>query len=315
MRNFLIWFVYRSKAYVRGKISNFNIGFPYKYVGKVIMSSNDTNQLIKDKISEGTPFLAARFGATELLNMQTYDFGAKGKYDANYRFQQLCDWSGFFPNDSKLIKPFVDLMKDSCGSIDLMGVWYQPFEDYYIKKYMKKDIVLTSLNNLEPWIGDIHWSSALKGKKVLLIHPFEETILTQYKKRGLLFKDSDILPEFELKTLKAVQTLAGNKDDRFETWFDAMDFMYNEAMQIDFDIAIIGCGAFGLPLAAKIKKSGKQAIHLAGATQILFGIKGKRWEETDKYAYVRQWFNDAWVYPSSSDVIENAKKVENGCYW
>ena len=50
-------------------------------------------------------------------------------------------------------------------------------------------------------------------------------------------------------------------------------------MKIDFDVAIIGCGAYGFPLAAKLKQAGKQAIHLAGATQLLFGIKGKRWEE------------------------------------
>ena len=91
--------------------------------------------------------------------------------------------------------------------------------------------------------------------------------------------------------------------------------MYQEAMKTDFDIAIIGCGAYGLPLAAKIKKAGKQAIHLAGATQLMFGIKGKRWEENEAFAYVRKWFNESWVYPAEEDIIQNANRVENGCYW
>ena len=86
-------------------------------------------------------------------------------------------------------------------------------------------------------------------------------------------------------------------------------------MNIEFDIAIIGCGAYGLPLAAKIKKSGKQAIHLAGATQLLFGIKGKRWEENADFSYVRKWFNEEWVYPSDEDKLENGNCVEGGCYW
>ena len=54
-----------------------------------------------------------------------------------------------------------------------------------------------------------------------------------------------------------------------------------------FDIAIIGCGAYGLPLAAKLKKEGRQAIHLAGVTQLMFGIKGKRWEENEAFTYVK----------------------------
>ena len=81
------------------------------------------------------------------------------------------------------------------------------------------------------------------------------------------------------------------------------------------DVAIIGCGAYGFPLAAKLKQAGKQAIHLAGATQLLFGIKGKRWEENTAFAYVQKFFNDAWVYPSDEDKPKAADKVEGGCYW
>ena len=86
--------------------------------------------------------------------------------------------------------------------------------------------------------------------------------------------------------------------------------------KIDFDIAIIGCGAYGFPLAAKLKQAGKQAVHLGGATQLMFGIKGKRWEEDyNGYEYIRKWFNDAWVYPSEQDKPQNADTVEGGCYW
>ena len=67
-----------------------------------------------------------------------------------------------------------------------------------------------------------------------------ETIRQQYEKnRERIFPGTDILPAFELKTLKAVQTIAGEKDARFATWFEALDYMYQEAMKFDFDIAII----------------------------------------------------------------------------
>ena len=287
------------------------------YAKHQMLTCEQINQYIYDKILSGEPFLAGRFGSTELLNMRSYEFGGfvGQKYDKNFHFNHLCEWSGFFPNNIDLLPEFVREMKAACEQIDFLAVWFQAFEDYYIKKSMPSSIQIGYLLDFEPWAGDVHWSAALKGKKVLVIHPFEKTIQKQFEKRELLFPNTDILPEFELHTLKAVQTLAGTEDLRFTTWFDALEWMYQEAMKIDFDIAIIGCGAYGLPLAAKIKKAGKQAIHLAGATQLMFGIKGKRWEENDAFEYARQWFNENWVYPSDEDKLKNGNKVEGGCYW
>lgn len=312
---------YRARALCREKSINKDGLWAYassvkRYANHDVLSAEEINQVIYDRLISNEPFLAARFGSTELLNMRVYDFPVRGKYNINFHFNHLCEWSGFFPNDYSLLKDFVELEKQSASEIDVMAIWFHAFEDYYIKKLMSPEVKCTYLLNFEPWSAPAcPWSSALKGKKVLVIHPFTETIRSQYQKREKIFPGTDILPEFELKTLKAVQTLAGNKDDRFSTWFEALEWMYQEAMKIDFDIAIIGCGAYGMPLAAKVKKAGKQAIHLAGATQLLFGIRGKRWDTDPAFEYVRKWYNDDWIYPSEDDKPLNAKKVEGGCYW
>lgn len=319
----IIGFIYRIVALMRAKVINHNSSAKKyadkkkKYVGKPLLNVDDANQKLIDMINSGKPFLAGRFGSTELLNMRSYEFGKiiGQKYGEDYHFSQLCEWSGFFPTDISLLSKFVEIMKEACHDIDFLAVWFQPFEDYYLKKEMRKDVQITYLLDYEPWAGKVHWSSALKGKRVLVIHPFEDTILKQYKRRKEIFPGTDILPEFKLLTIKAVQTLASTKDSRFNSWFDALDWMYSEAMKIDFDIAIIGCGAYGLPLAARIKKSGKQAIHLAGATQLLFGIKGRRWEEDPAFHYIKKQFNEFWVYPSEKDTIMLSKNVEGGCYW
>ena len=134
-------------------------------------------------------------------------------------------------------------MIDCIPQADVMGIWMLPFEDYYLNKYGNDNLKTTYLLDLEPWSSpEEPWSAALKGKKVLVIHPFKETIEQQYQRREKIFPGTNILPEFELKTLKAVQTVAGEKDVRFPTWFDALEWMYQEAMKIDFDVAIIGCG-------------------------------------------------------------------------
>lgn len=279
-----------------------------------IQTADEINLCIRDLILSGKPFLAGRFGANELSAVKTFDFELKSKYEIVMEY--LCRGAGFFPKTEKDGIKFKDLMIASIPSADVMGIWMLPFEDYYLNKYGDKQLKTTYLLDLEPWSSPKEpWSAALKGKKVLIIHPFTDTIQSQYQKQREIFPGTNILPEFELKTLKAVQTVAGEKDNRFDTWFDALEWMYQEAMQIDFDVAIIGCGAYGFPLAAKLKQAGKQAIHLGGATQLLFGIKGKRWESDRAFDYVNKYFNDTWVYPANSDRPKQANRVEGGCYW
>lgn len=208
------------------------------------------------------------------------------------------------------------MMKKAGKQVDILGVEFEPFEDYYIKHEMKKDLELTFLEDLEPWRNPENpWSAGLAGKRVLIIHPFADTIKNQYLRHEQIFPGTNILPDFEMLALKAVQTIAGEKDSRFSNWFEALEYMYQEAIKKEFDVAIVGFGAYGFPLAAKLKEYGKQVIHLGGAVQILFGIKGKRWDEMEKYEYVRQFYNEAWVYLGDKERPKQLEKVEDGCYW
>ena len=114
-----------------------------------------------------------------------------------------------------------------------------------------------------------------------------------------------------METIQAVQTIGENKVG-FNDWFEALDYMKEQIIQKDFDIAIIGCGAYGFPLAAYVKALGKKAIVMAGATQLLFGIKGKRW---DNNPMINRFYNDYWVRPTIAEKPNAADSVENGCYW
>ena len=264
-------------------------------------------------IQNGVPYMVARFGNVELENTGKSELGIL--YRQKRSFNTLCDNAGFFPNDISMLPAFSKHMCESMPLCDLQGVWYLPFEDHYLKTTQLDPRVITEVRYLEPWFADEPWTRALTGKKVLVIHPFNELIQEQYRKRKFLFPQKDILPEFELITLKAVQTIAGTKDDRFNTWFDALNYMCRETEKIDFDVAIIGCGAYGYPLAAHIKRSGKIAIHLGGVTQALFGIKGKRWDVDPLDDTVRNLYNEHWVYPGEREKPKDFQKVENGCYW
>jgi hypothetical protein len=171
------------------------------------------------------------------------------------------------------------------------------------------------LELLNPYFSKSPWTRALEGKKVLVIHPFAATIQAQYKRRELLFANN-LLPAFELKTIKAVQSIAGEKTE-FDTWFDALDHMKAQMDQVDYDICLIGCGAYGFPLAAHAKRMGNVGFHLGGSLQLLFGIRGKRWENPDYnpvYNYAAL-MNEHWVKPAEEERPVAANKVEGACYW
>lgn len=283
-----------------------------RYYGRKIKETDEANKIIYERLRSGKPFLAARFGDAELRALVytlDCDYGFRKTFP-DYIKKAMSLNAGFFPpTDENLIK-FGHLLYDSAEKVDMYGVWYNLMEDYVIHK-KSPGAELVRLTALEPYRSNNPWSKALEGKRVLVVHPFEESIKTQFAKREKIFENPDVLPKFELITYRAVQTNAGGTSD-YKDWFAALDAMFNDIKKIDFDIAIVGCGAYGLPLSAKIKDLGKQVIHLAGATQIMFGIRGARW---DVRPDMQKYFNSYWIRPSESEKPKNAKAVENACYW
>jgi hypothetical protein len=262
---------------------------------------------LSDSIISETPFLCGKIGGTEAFVMRTIEFKNKNNYSK--ACEQLCMWSGFFPNDYQLLGRYAELMRNSISEVDLLEGSYTEGVEYFIKKYCKE---LKGISN-ELMYNEKHpWTYALKGKRVLVIHPFEDSIRKQYTKREHLFDNPEVLPEFELLTIKAVQTIADEVDDRFKDWFEALDYMCTQIDQMEFDVALIGCGAYGLPLGAYVKNKGKVAVHMGGGLQLLFGIWGSRWDSDPIFREMR---NQYWILPSDEERPKGMEKVENACYW
>ena len=309
MRNqgYFYYIEWRFRKYIRKICKTLTLN---KYRREYIADRELVGAEISKLIQSGKPFMAARLGANESFTMRTFEFSdEKRKKKAA---EQLCQCAGFFPEDFKEIENFHHQMIEAFSDVDILGVLDNPAEGYFVNKYTPKDCKVTVLYYFECFFSKKPWSSLLKGKKVLIVHPFYETIIEQYKKRNEIFPGKEILPEFELVPYKAVQTIAGTKDFRFETWFQALDTMTEEIKGLDFDIALLGCGAYGFPLAARIKQMGKQAIHIGGGLQLFFGIKGKRWDDMDQFSKL---YNENWVYPRIDERPQEAEKVENACYW
>ena len=277
-------------------------------------------------LSQDKPSMIARFGSTELTCIANYfaiKSGRKSWLDYiqgkqppwwwnQSTIEQMQMWSGFFPANVDAIEDFCELMLQDVAEVDLLGSWLA--DEHLFDSYLK-NIPKIHLELLNPYFSSTPWTKALEGKKVLVIHPFAGTIEAQYGKRKLLFKNN-LLPEFELKTIKAVQSLAGEQT-QFKDWFEALGSMKKAMDLVDYDICLIGCGAYGFPLAAHAKRTGKKGFHLGGSLQLLFGIRGKRWEDPNynaDYNYAAL-MNEHWVKPHEEDWPLAANKVEDACYW
>ena len=318
MKNQFCWISYKGRYEVRRYINAAARIMKVKYrlktkFKKELIDLDGTQNFIIGKIQEGKLALIARFGSNEALITAL----AKGidlrvlRKISDKALASINKNAGVFPYGQEMACRFGRISIDAAKQVDLLGAWDSAMQDYLIAEVCTKDVTLTDLGNLEPFFAEKPWTAALKGKKVLVVHPFKDTIEKQYKKRELLFENPNMLPEFELRVLRAVQTSAYEKDERFKDWEEALNYMFEEAMKQDFDVALIGCGAYGMPLAAKLKQSGKVAIHLGGCLQLFFGIKGNRWNVMPQAGL----YNEHWIKPLEHETPKAAQVIEGACYW
>lgn len=298
--------------------------FTYPKTAMTYNNGREVQDRIRQMLLSDDPCMIARFGSVELqavvdyLNPPTVSnafrfikgtIPAWGYAPSTLRTMRIN--AGFFPATRPMLDRFGDLMIECMPEVDILGCWR--LEEAETVQYMP-NVLRAPLYTLEPYYFDNPWTTALEGRKVLVVHPFESTIRKQHAlgRYEYLFADKRLTPCYELQTLKAVQSIAGNKPDEFDDWFQALEWMKSEMKKMDFDVAIIGCGAYGFPLAAFVKQMGKKAVHLGGSVASLFGIRSNAVEKNKKLLPL---VNDLWVRPSQEETPPGIEMVENSRYW
>lgn len=283
------------------------------------MSFLEGAQELYYRLKDNKPFCAGKIGNAELMCL--YNF-----FYAQHIKQWPIAWNpvvekeiyinaGVFPQTEEARVTFCNEIENAIKYIDVISPWNTGLGDFE-KRFIKlhnENCTFVDLCALEPYYSGIPWTQHLKDKNVLVISPFVQSIQAQYQKRDIVWQNK-LLPEFNLiplyhPTSKAISSVTQNP---FATWKEMVDSIREQMDKIDFDIALIGTGASSLPIAAYAKHLDKQAIHLGGPLQILFGIKGKRW---DSNKTMQAFYNDAWIRPTEEETPQYCEKVEGGCYW
>lgn len=316
MKPSLIQKVYpRVKAFLRplGRIRN--VIERRRYHGCRIHTPVEGNELLASMLRNREPGAVAKLGASELGGLRCYLRGrdADGVCTSwGHHQTMLYRNAGVYPADPAIHSRFCREFLNDVRDVSVLAVWFRWGERSVTREYAPS-ATYVELTALEPMYHDRPWSGELAGKRVLVITPFAETVRSQYPKRREIWKahPQAVLPELELDVLRTPLS-AALVTPEFPDWFSALDHFKNEMAARTWDVALIGAGAWSLPLAVHARRLGRWGIHLGGGLQLLFGIRGRRWDGNPQFT---RFFNDAWVRPQGTERPNTVGQVEEGCYW
>ena len=247
----------------------------------------------------------------------------------DYRLQILETNAGIFHSRPDSFASFLKWRQQTYMAIlnsDVLATgWYAPLAEAETRTFNSWNLRAqrVPLRSLEPYYveqsRDNQWIQYLKGQKVAVITSFTDSAEHQVK------QDLTKIWEYRLTWPSGIEwawiqtghppSVAKGSNEwpsGVNSWLDAVDLMVEKVIWSGARFALIGCGGLGMIIASKLKDRGIIAIVLGGAIQVLFGIKGRRWET---HSVIGKFWNDKWIWPSLKETPGNAQTIEGGCYW
>ena len=285
------------------------------------LSQRDSIAFIREGILSGRPFMVGKVGTGDNETMLRW-------IDMTDRESPFVKWmkllagrrrpfwwdnsiragigvcAGVFPPTVEGIEAFCRIYETYLPEMDGFGSCADG-ETRVHDRYCPQAAAIT-WESLFPIRQETDWFGALAGKRVLVVHPYAKSIAAQCERgrRVELHKGHGLFPEFELLTYKPVNSIGG-KSAEFACWKDALQHMIDDVSKLDFDVALVGCGVYGVPLSVHIKRMGRVAIHTGGSTQLIFGIKAHAYDSWNCY-------NENWISAFPEDIPSNMRLIENG---
>lgn len=232
--------------------------------------------------------------------------------------------AGVFPADRQGLDAFVRRYMSSISKCDILS-----YKRPWVIPNMGEEMCMTTGNDVNPYSCRISatepfqsaypFTSYLVGKSVVVVSPFVRSMQQQYLNRRNIWGDrvNDFLPEFSSLRFVKAPLSAGLVPPIDEDWGAMADRLIGEIFPEDNhsswpDVLLCGCGPVGLVLCVAAKERGRVGVSFGGSLQILFGIRGKRWDMNDSF---KSFINDYWIRPTGDEIPTDASSIEGACYW
>jgi hypothetical protein len=302
-----------------------------------VLDLNSASQWICKEIKTKTDgWAAGKIGTSELNAIRWFLQRQQSSHKTNYPqsiVREMKQNAGFWNGLNVLIDDALDdwakQTLNSLGLLDAVVSWSpttlsQEMELLNYYSPTSKKIVLRAL---EPYYTPSNqYTLQMTEGKIAVVSPFAKSIQSQWLKMSSIFPLEGAagqmwLPNQEIIAINSFYgpfmtpmniSLSWSPEIRNEGPNAAIDYLENEVIKSGAKYAFVGIGALSLILVARLKKHGITAIHTGGGTQIMFGVKGKRWSN---HTVISNFFNSNWISPLPEEIPSGANNVEGGCYW
>ena len=291
-----------------------------KEEASVTFGSRQILDEIQTALKEGRGSLIGRHGSIEMTMILLYDQTDTIHAETAMYLEKN---AGIFPRMKETILEWIDIYKKATQEANVFAAaWYKELAEAewrYLNAINPRSIRIP-LRSLEPYYSmpTHHWTRALEGQRVTVVSSFVESMKEQLEYRESIWPQCQtILPmstQWSFVRSYYCPTVAQGVcqwPSAIRTWSQAVEYLEAEVLKTEPRIVLLGCGGLAMPLAARLKAKNIVAIVLGGAIQLLFGVKGRRWDTHD---FIPTLYND-WIYPRESEIPGAASDIEGGCYW
>lgn len=277
-------------------------------------------------------FVAGKLGTSETealwfyLTMRTGE--TKYPYVSDIKKNMTVN-AGLFPAKDQTIDEAIDewasqMVTAILPECDGLAEWntLNPLQEGEILNHFSPKSKRFPARSLEPYYeteSTTRWTFRIPDRvKVAVVTPFALSVASQLRNLTTLWSTPVWNPALMVLPIKAHYSPYLSPDNSWPEevlaggWKTAVKAVADAVVASGAKVALVGVGALSLPIAVALKRRGVAAIHTGGATQILCGIKGRRWLT---HSVISTFFTPAWIEPLADEVPSNRALVEGGCYW
>ena len=289
----------------------------------VLIKDYDISEIIIKKIEAKDSFFIGRIGGSDYEIIKKVFFNEDLKSNINFNFQSyniLREFNGYFDKKENLtnLQSFYSLMLESYYSMDLCSYGnlnlihqiennsFSERDEFFIKQIVNEKWMFNynhfeKVNLILDVLGKVD-----KNLKILVISPFKQSVEFQKDKLSILHSNKK-LDNLKILTLNTKITYNSNIEDlhnvKTENFLDECIAIEKELQGLDFDVALLSCGSYAMPLGSFIKnKLNKKSIYIGGILNVIFGIYGERF---DTPFYRKKVNQDYVINPIENGFLKN----------
>jgi len=206
---------------------------------------------------------------------------------------------------------------------DIYGGWeawghYMPHilhsHNFITNTFSSKQMFWVFAMDIYHYIYNRPFTTALRGRRILIVSPFEKSIRSKLEFRSKLYDGVDLFPDCSFVFIKPPITNGDNSSDEFDVELTRFYTRLDE-IRGKYDVALLSCGGYANIVANYIYENhGASAIYVGGVLQMYFGIYGGRWLK-ERAEILKMFMNNNWSRPGVEEKPENFSSIEGGCYW